>query len=118
MGRGGGSCEFDPTAKFAAVCVPAVVSQGVTVAGTFTMFTISLCVFGIGVGVRENDESLEEQGVMEFLLLLLFSQSCCFVVHNQGEYPLASTSAVERSKTAGKRGRDVVLTFSMQGGCA
>ena len=33
----------------------------------------------------------------------------------QGEYPLASASAVERSNTAGKRGRDVVLTFSMQG---
>jgi hypothetical protein len=40
----------------------------------------------------------------------------------QGEYPLASASAVERSQEKGSvtgvvehRGRDVVLTFSMQG---
>ena len=57
------------------------------------------------------------------------SVMCVCVCVLQGEYPLATASAVERSE-AGKnlatgvapaRGKDVVMTFSMQGagnGCA
>ena len=48
--------------------------------------------------------------------------SCCFVA--QGEYPLASASAVERAQSnqqatgvVQERGKEVVLTFSMQGAC-
>jgi MFS family permease len=104
-------------------CVLLTASYGSSPKNQLVMYTTALAIFGYGVGVRSFSSPRSHSCPHSDPQRKLFSFRCRCSTGLQGEYPLASASAVERSQekhvataVARSRGRDVVLTFSMQGG--